>query len=114
MVKFKDRSDKGLDPLKLAEDIKNKMESVLNAKMMLNVNVLVLWKSEAHREKARKVCHFLNIECFMLEGCMQNVKGVIYVIPDMNESTIVSNLQEAEVEAARRFTDGVHGSAANI
>lgn len=84
--------------------------------MMLNVNVLVLWKSEAHREKAMKVCHLLNrpIECFMLKGYMQNVKGVIYVIPDMNESAIVSNLQEAEVEAARRFTDGVYGSAANI
>lgn len=92
------------------------MESVLDEKMMLNVNVLVLWKSEAHREKAMKVCHLLNrpIECFMLKGCMQNVKGVIYVIPDMNESAIVSNLQEAEVEAARRLTDGVYGSAANI
>lgn len=80
---------------------------MLNAKMMLNGNVLIFCKDEAQRERAMKVRHLLNrpVECFMFESSMQNVKGVIYVGPEITESAIVSNLQGAEVEAARRFRE---------
>lgn len=36
IVKFKDKSDKALNPLSLSEEIKNKMGGVLNVKVLLN------------------------------------------------------------------------------
>lgn len=63
--------------------------------------MLIFCKTEAQREKAMKARCLLNrpIECFMFDGNMQNVKGVIYVSPDISESATVSNLQGAEIEA---------------
>ena len=49
LVKFKDRNDKALNPLKLSEEIKDKMGGVLNVRMLRNGNILVFCKSQGHK-----------------------------------------------------------------
>lgn len=106
IIKFKDKSDKALNPLSLSEELKNKMGSVLNAKRLSNGNILVFCKSEAQRLSAMKVRHLLNrpVECF-IPGKTQNAKGVIYISPEITESAIVKNLEGAEIETAHRFKE---------
>ena len=50
-----------------------------------------------------KVRHRLDrpIDCFDPAG--GGVKGVIYISPDITESDIIGNIQEAEIESACRF-----------
>lgn len=59
MIKFKERSDKGLNPLKLSADIKAKMGDVLNVKTMMNGNVLIFCKSDGQRRKAMQAKQLL-------------------------------------------------------
>ena len=50
LVKFKDRNDKALNPLKLSEEIKDKMGGVLlNVRMLRKGNILVFCKSQGHK-----------------------------------------------------------------
>ena len=102
-VKFKDKNDKALNPLKLSDEIKNKMGGVLNVRMLRNGNVLVFCKSHGHKTKAMKVRHLLNrpIECFVPGG--GGVKGVVYISPEITESALIENIKGAEIESARRF-----------
>ena len=45
LVKFKDKNYKVLNPLKLSDEIKDKMGGVLNVRMLRNGNILVFCKS---------------------------------------------------------------------
>ena len=50
LVKFKDKNDKALNPLKLSEEIKDKMGGVLlNVRMLRKGNILVFCKSQGHK-----------------------------------------------------------------
>lgn len=87
VVKFKDNSDKALNPLKLSESLKDKMGNILNVKMMLNGNILVFCKSEAQRLKAIKVHHLLNkpVE-YLIPRQAQNAKRVIHISPKIKRA----------------------------
>ena len=110
VVKFKDRSDKGINPLKLSADIKDKLGDVLNVKVMMNGNMLIFCRNESQRRKAMQVKHLLGrpIECYIPGGGLKNIKGVIYVSQDIAEKAIVDQAigedgDERVVEEAKRF-----------
>lgn len=107
VIKFKDRSNKALNSLRISDELKNKMgKGLLNVKMLLNGNIFVFHKSYIQRQNAMKVNHLLGrpIECF-IPGQAQKAKGVIYVSPEVSETALLKELKGAEIEEVHRFTE---------
>lgn len=116
VYKLKDQTGegfRGMNPLKIAESLKNVSESV-KAQVLPN-GALLVWctggEQLAKAKKVNKICG-KKIEVTVAEQHGEVVKGVIYgVCADMSEREIKDNVIGGEVVEVRRFKAREGGNA---